>query len=447
MPHGSYNMKTLLKSFIKISSGIFFSFLFSSAVYSSTYVMDSNLHPFPSPLPSVVAGGSYVDSSFGTIVTRITDVKGGNPAGLTSNGITNEYARFDPDNSDGTLLILRGTNATWFIYNAKTNAFIKKISLAGDIEPRWHATDPDIFFYVKGPRFYQYHVSTDTSDLLYDFTTDYPTATIVSGKGESDGSLNSKYWAFVVSSGSGDLDWVTFDATTKSIIASYKNVTGLNPTNTNTVTMSMTGDYVLVETDPTQVCNRDWTNCHNLGTASRGHGDLALSADGRDMFVSQNSSTDWIDGVYLDTGESINIKKIDFSTANYTGLHISGNNASTPGWVLISTYGSGDATAWSDGALYMQELAPNGRHWLIAHTNAQLAGGGKDYWAEAFAAINREGTAVYWGSNWGITGQNYADVYKASLPSTWFSDLSPGAPAGDTTPPAVPGTPTVTYTP
>lgn len=444
-------MNRLTRFFI---SPVILFLLYSNNALSFDYVMDETLHSFPNPLPSVNAGGSYVDPSFGTLVSRITDIKNGNPPGATSNGITNEYARFDPDNADRSLLILRGTNASWFLYNANTLAPIKVLSVRGDVEPRWHASDPDVFFYRSSTRFYRYTVSTDTAELLYDFKDDYPNATQASSMYEGDGSLNSRYWAFSIFYYDGALrrnvyiDWLTFDATTKQIVGSYKNVTGLDPTNANAVSMSMTGEYVLVERTPTMVCNRDWTNCRNLGTFGRGHGDLALSADGRDMFVSQNNSTDWISGVYLDTLEEINIQRLVFGAQRrYTGMHVSGNNAATPGWVLVSTYGRGDAVHWSDGALYMLELKPNGRHWLVAHTNAQTSSGGKDYWAEAFATINNEGTHVYWASNWGVTGENYADVYQVALPSTWFTDLSPGAPAGDITPPGVPGAPIVTYTP
>jgi hypothetical protein len=42
-----------------------------------------------------------------------------------------------------------------------------------------------------------------------------------------------------------------------------------------------------------------------------------------------------------------------------------------------------------------------------------------NYFAEAYATVNREGSRVYFGSNWGIYDTDYTDCYEAELPSGW----------------------------
>ncbi|MFK8068361.1 MAG: hypothetical protein AB8D52_08950 [Gammaproteobacteria bacterium] len=410
---------------------------FSSAVcHSFDYTKGLSDIPYSfiasDQLPTV--GKSYKDPVFGTDITRITNVKKGNPS-TKAKGIVNEYARADLLNADGSLGVFHGTNATWYLYDMNTLKYKGKILGQGRLEPRWHATDPNILFFIKGKSFYKYNVKKKNKTLLYDVKKDYPDASWITTQGEGDGSADSRYWSFMVVNYSNQtkkktyLDWITFDAETKTIISRNSNVPGNVISNANTVSMSMTGEYILVESTPTQVFNRDWTNGRAL-PGRHGHGDLALSKDGRDVFVAQDTSNDHITMIYLDTLEEVKVMYIPFQApekggVSYQGFHISGNSTRTPGWVLMSTYGRSDQpTYWSDGSLFLLELKENGRHFRVVHTNARTSKGGKDYWSEAFATIDRQGKYVFWGSNWGITGEGYSDVYRVTLPENWFDKLS-----------------------
>ena len=57
----------------------------------------------------------------------------------------------------------------------------------------------------------------------------------------------------------------------------------------------------------------------------------------------------------------------------------------------------------------------------LARTNAYTSldfTGEKNYFAEAFAAINTRGTKVYFGSNWGdFTSGEYSDAYVLTVPN------------------------------
>jgi hypothetical protein len=391
--------------------------------------------PYPFNIPELpTTGNSYKEPVFGTDITRITDIKHGNPL-TKAKGVTNEYARMDPINADDSLLVLQSSSSKWFLYDLKTLTFKETILGQGRYEPRWHATDPNILFFTNDRKFYKYHVDSKRKEVLYDAGKDYPTATWLTGKGEGDSSADSRFWAFMVihydktEKKNRTPDWIVFDAEKRQVVSRYSDIPGNQATGANTVTMSMSGQYVLVETNPTQVFNRDWTNGRDL-PGRYGHGDLALTKDGRDVFVAQNTKKDHITMVYLDTLEEVKVMYIPFKPpgteggVTYKGFHVSGNSLETPGWVLVSTYGRADQPGyWSDGSLFLLELKENGRHFRIAHTNARTSKGGKDYWSEAFATIDRKGQRVIWGSNWGMTGNNYSDAYMVELPENWYRDL------------------------
>ena len=396
-------------------------------------------HPFPStPMPEV--GKPYREPVFNTTVTRLTDVHNGSfPKRLK--GLTNEYSRYDPVNADATLLLMRGTDGSWYLYDL-LNSLLKGsiFDKRGDFEPRWHATDPDLLFFVMGSGFYQYSVQRGVKTLIHDFRTTYPEASFIrSGKGES--SRDSRYWAFMVIKYDNHkpagqrrklLDLVTFDAKEKRVVGSYRRASRKMPSRVpRTVTVSISGRYALVEYIPEiWIYDLQWGDERRL-PGKFGHGDLALDGRRRDVFVAQEIGTDHIAMVDLATLDKTNVMDIPFRSprlggVSYPGFHVSGNNLETPGWVLVSTYGSAERPSyWSDGAIFMLELARNGRHWRIAHTRSRTGRGkGKDYWAEAFAAIDRSGKRVFWSSNWGVRERGYVDLYQALLPGSWYRDLT-----------------------
>jgi hypothetical protein len=80
-----------------------------------------------------------------------------------------------------------------------------------------------------------------------------------------------------------------------------------------------------------------------------------------------------------------------------------------------------------DCQLFMLELTASPQIWRVAHTQAYTSldwDGEKNYFAEAFAAINTAGTKIYWGSNWRNYTTDYTDAYEVILPTNWSSDLT-----------------------
>jgi len=197
------------------------------------------------------------------------------------------------------------------------------------------------------------------------------------------------------------------------------------------ISMDMSGDHCIVgyDTHSAQVFSRDFSSPIDLPSGANGHMDLALTSDGRDVVVYQNTYTDWIAMADLCTGTETSLLEIPFGVNSDIGLHFSGNCAETPGWVLVSTYGAanpppGESHSWMDTQLFMLELEQDPIVWRIAHTHAYTSEdyiGEKNYFAEAFATINKAGSRIYFGSNWKDFTFEYTDTYQVVLPPEWVA--------------------------
>ena len=97
------------------------------------------------------------DPAFGTCLVRVTDRGQDLATDDPSTGMLNEYARVDSYNADGSRLLARGTDGTWYLYDARSLQPLGPVSV--DVEPRWDAGDPDLLYYTDetslriGPRF------------------------------------------------------------------------------------------------------------------------------------------------------------------------------------------------------------------------------------------------------------------------------------------------------
>jgi len=399
------------------------------------FVMGTGSYPVPNvAIPA--KGAPFSDPTFHTAIVRATDRAQDN---YIDPGIENEYSKMDPENSDGTALILRGNSATYFLYDPRTYAVIRQLTVFNSCcceepEPRWDASDPHVFYYVCGTELRRYDTASDSSSTVHDFKNEFPQAGSVTTKTEGDASLDRRYWAFLVEDSNLQLlSVVVYDKQQNAIVGSKA---GGFPDAINWVGMSMSGTYCIVGYEDTaiytDIFSRDFTARTSLPEGAAGHGDAALTADGRDVYVYQNVRTDSIAMSDMETGVETALLHIPFEVNLDIGLHVSGNCSKTPGWVLISTYGaqnpaSGQSHSWLDTQLFMLELKANPRIWRLTHTHAytylNADQGEKNYFAEAFAAINTAGTRVYFGSNWGNFVPDYTDSYQISLPTGWVQSM------------------------
>ena len=383
----------------------------------------------PSDTTMPQKGKTFTDPNFHTSMVRITDKSDG----YSNDGIENEYATVNSENSDGTKLILRSNDAEYYLYNSATfqmQQHLTNIEGGVEPEPRWDPSNPNIFYYVYGTELRSYNIANNASTTVHDFKKEFPSAAYVTTKVKGDASLDRRYWSFVVEDSSYTLiSVIVFDKTLNSIVGQRSSF----PDSLNWVSMDMSGKHCVVgyDTHVVQVFSRDLGISIYLPEGANGHMDLALASDGTDVMVYQNTATDWIAIAYLDSGVETRLVKIPFNVTEDIGLHFSGNCADTPGWALISTYGSknpptDETHSWMDTQLFMVQLQSNPTIWRIAHTHAYTSldySGEKNYFAESFASINMKGTKIYFGSNWGNFTSDYTDTYIVTLSQGWLTSI------------------------
>lgn len=390
-------------------------------------------------------GVAFTDPDFHTLIVRITDPSDG----YSDDGIQNEYATRDPENCNGSFVILRSNDGELYLYDTTTfqmKMHFVDIALGEEAEPKWDTSDPKIFYYVYGTELRSYNIDNNVSTTIHDFKNQFPSATYITDKVKGDASLDRRYWAFMIEdSDYNRLAVLVYDKSTNTILGQKTSF----PDSLNFVSMDMSGQHCVIGYDniATQVFSRDLKTSIDLPAGANGHQDLAMTADGKDVMVYQNNVNDWIAMADLDTGTETKLVKIPFDVNPDIGLHFSGNCANTPGWALISTYGCKnppqDAThSWMDTQLFMVSLNANATILRIAHTHCYLAlnyADEKNYFAECFAAVNTKGTRIYFGSNWGNFTNDYSDAYMATLPQGWSA--TPTTETTTTTPSATPTTP------
>lgn len=373
-------------------------------------------------------GANFTDSLYGATLVRITDREIDNYSG---NGIENEYAKADAYNCDLTFLVLRGNDGVFYLYNAITYALIRSLdALSGgqELEPRWHALNPDLLYVLSGTRLVEYSVAANNARTVHDFKQEFPVAAYISTGVEGDASRDRRLWCFMVSDSNWNLKAVcSYDMQRDSVLGILVNF----PDAVNFTTADVLGERVLIGYDAHsyQSFYPDFSGGVDFPAGAAGHGDLALTADSQQVMVYQNSATDYIAMADLATGAETPLVPIPFDVNTDIGLHVSGNCYATPGWALISTYGarnppSGQQHSWMDNLLFMVELKANPRIVKICQTRSYTAENPddteKNYFAEAFASVNQAGTRIVFGSNWGILSpMDYTDAYQVFMPVGW----------------------------
>jgi hypothetical protein len=378
----------------------------------------------------------FIDPTFGTCVVRVTDRDTDISPDDDSAGLKNEYSRVQSFNADETLVLVRGIESTWYLYDASTLQLIKELEIGGWIDPRWDATDPNILYYTPETSLMAYDVLTDGTWVIHDFLEEvgHYNPVAVWDRGEGSPSADGRYWAFMVE----DQDWwtialLTYDQVEDRVIATLELPRQENEP--DSVTISPLGDFVFAQFEPCEVglgsyelpCGamvytRDLTDGWGL-VRNSGHGDLALDRDGNEVFVFQDNDTDYLSMVPVAGGAVELLWPIDFSHTPLS-FHISGRAFNRPGWVLISVVdGDAEAHTWMDDHLFAMELRPNGQIVHLAHHHSIVNEEEEehDYWAEPHGTVNRDFTRALFTTNWGRSGTGEVEMFMIVLPPDWPS--------------------------
>lgn len=407
------------------------------------FVTDSRVVSAP-PLAEPAPREPFRDPVFGRCLIRVTDRRHDLSPDDRSSGITNEYARVQSFNSDQTRLLARGTEGTWYLYDAHSLRPLRQLPL--EVEPRWDPTDPDHVLFVDGTRLMACSASRCRPEPVHDFAPDLPGLKLgaVWSRYEGRPSRDGRYWGFLAQ----DPEWnpvafLVYDRARDRLVARRMlqdmpaAMEGIDH-----VTMSPLGTYFLASFDrycepgrlgsdeaPCGLMVYDRGLGHGRGLLRIiGHYDTALDASGREVVVFQDLDQDSISLLDLASGRVTALQPIDFSSTAI-GLHFSGCAFDVPGWALVSTH---DADAQShtrlDDQVLAVELVPSGRIVRLAHTRSvSIEGTEEGYWAEPRATVSRDFTRVLFTSNWGHASSAGVEMYLIKLPRGWTKRL-PRAP-------------------
>jgi hypothetical protein len=375
-------------------------------------------------------------------VVRVTDRTTDLSLDDTSAGLKNEYSRVQSFNADGSRILVRGIDATWYLYDAATLQPLGQLPLGGSVDPRWDARNRDLLYYSEETRLMAYNVQAGEQSLVHDFAADFQGQSLAAvwTRYEGSPSLDGRYWGLMAQ----DQDWLTaaflvYDQQADQVIAT-RDMRGASEIDReiDSVTISPLGNYFLAYFDhycePGQlgddanpcglmVYDRDLKNGRSL-LRIVGHSDLALDAEGREVMVYQDIDTDHISMLDLATGTVTQLWPIDF-THTSIGLHFSGRAFRQPGWALVSTHDGDPASyTWMDDQVFAIELKAGGRVVRLAHTHSLVDENQEhDYWAEPQASVNPDFTRVLFTTNWGRSGTGEVEMFLISLPPDWLEQL------------------------
>jgi hypothetical protein len=401
-----------------------------------TLVTGTDLYSAPS-LAEPAPGQWFTEPVFGTCGARVTDRDHHLSPGDPSTGMVNEYARVQSFNSDGTRLLARGTDGSWYLYDAHSLLPMGEQPLAD--EPRWAADDPDVIYYTEETSLLSYNVQTAQQTRIRDFADDFPGQSIVAVWTRHEGrpSRDGRYWGLMAQDQQWDtVAFLVYDRHTDQVtIRDMRGVPGMQD-GIDHVTISPLGTYFLASFDRycehgqlgtdaapcgLMVYNSDLSQGRSL-LRIIGHYDPALDANGREVILYQDIDTDHISMLDLASGIVTPLWEIDFSQVG-VGFHFSGLSYDRPGWAVVSTHTDDPMSrTWMDNQVFLVELKSAGRVVRLAHTHSLVDENQPSeyyYWAEPHATTNSDLTRLLFTSNWGRYNTAAVDMHMIALPPDW----------------------------
>ena len=414
-------------------------------------VAGTAITPIPdSPRPDYLVPTQ--DPAFRSCVVRVTDNQARQQTEQTPY-LRNDYSRRQAFNANDTRFLLDASDGHWHLHDATTGRFIRVLNnlngatdrLAGDAEPQWHPTDPDLLYFLPrdgiGMQIYLLDLKTNQVSVVADMGPQiqqhWPDASVASTRSEGSPSADGRYWCFmaraVVDNGSWPMRGVfTWDLQEQRIVGT------LNQDGTpDHVSMSPSGKYCVVShttaTGPgTRAYRRDFQAPYGTSTpdawlqlhTTSEHSDIALDPQGRDVYVSVDYQSNGGDVfmLNLETGQRTPL----FSTypgRTATALHISGKAYNRPGWVLVSTYAEHPADdssvqglhderrQWLHRKMFAVSLTENPDIRSIAYINSDAF----KYEAEPQATVNRNFTRMLFNSTWNGSSMADQEVFLTAI--------------------------------
>lgn len=384
---------------------------------SGTWVTGQSAASEPTtPLPA--RGVATPDPTFKQTVYRVSD-----HADPPKTFARNDYSRRQAFNADNSRQLVFSENGYWHVYNANAFTYEKQLTgPAGDAEPQWHPTNPDLLYYLGtngvGLKLYELNVSTNSSRTVGDFGARlrdrWPGANFAWTKSEGSPSKDARFWCFMVDDANFKSLGVFVWDRDQNLITGYLDTKGDRPDH---VSMSPSGNYCVVSGDSsrgTTAYSPDFKTSKKLLPKSE-HSDIALDANGDDVFVSVDYQSNAGDVFMLNIRTGVRTALFPtYISGTARAFHFSGKAFNKPGWVLVSAYGEyGGPQKWMDRKIFLMELKAGATPYNVAWHRSIVP----SYFFEPHATISRDGSRIAYTSGWGKSSNSDIYTFQVQVPA------------------------------
>ncbi len=367
---------------------------------------------------------SYIDPTFGTRITRITQSESSRP-------IKPMYSTIQAWNSDESYFILYEVGKGHRLYSGKNYDFISYLDISpSDIEGvYWHFSDPNTLTYIDNneKKVIQYHISIKTKNTIIDLKNTC-NSNIVSGGDIQMSSWDSNNIGFRCNGKSGKIaGYIDINQKTTHVFSSkdknYSEFIAPMP--------SASGKYFYMQGD---ILDKNLNLVRKLDLSNAlEHANLGKDHLGEDVYLTAIFDPG-AKGCEVGSVVMHNLASgaCDVLAGPSTGLpypppntHISAQAYKNTGWVAVSTIGEGDNLPSANaqkklpttiGEIYLVNTDPSQtRFCRVAHHRTWGKSGNNGYWAEPHPAISPTGTRILFSSDFHNTGRT--DTYVVELPS------------------------------
>ena len=373
-------------------------------------------------------GSSYIDPAFGTKITRLSD-------GMAQFNcpVHHEYATMSPFNKNNTRLLLLADGKGFYIADLQGKVIVSPADLGviASSEPRWSATDPDVFYYhdYQSNQLRKYDLKTRRSGVVHTFTQ---FREINFGGGESDISEDGNHLVII---GDGrHVGVYSFDTNTLGPTLDVNGLGGgfdyfdMTPDNNVIVRWNAQGNgrYKGFE-----LYDKDMWFTRQIYPYGA-HADRGRDLNGEEVLLvlaatdhnpPPGCEKNGIEKIRLKDGRKTCLMGLNWDV----GTHISANSDGSNPWVLIEATEERNGVAKPNAALprdwrsqwkpYYNEILmvkiDGSEARRIAHHRSRSFDG---YWFSPRAAISRDGAYAVFDSNFGAyPTPDYTDVFLIPL--------------------------------
>ena len=403
---------------------IFFVFLLNA--YGQTYPPDISVssinwgnYQTPTNVPNYLQ--PFTDSVTNNTVTRISDES---VFGCDCSKLRHRYAKNQPWNADGTLIMTDGSpskildgNTYQVLYESNTKAL-------------WSNTEPNYTYdAAANSAFVKKNIVTGVTTTLRTFSN-YSSISV--GNNEGNLSNDDRYVALIGTSGA-NKTVIIYDILNDNIISTRS----LGTANIDWVSVSQSGNFVVISgyadgSGPNQGIksyDKFMNNERHLYNG-RPHGDIGYDAQGNEVYVAYQGINGYsLSYARLDNGVKQGL--FPYTGANgdrgLWGGHISTRNINRPGWAYVSEQGHpSDINRYeATREIFAIKLDNSQTIERFAKHNSNLNANAA-YNHQAHGVPNRDGTRVIFASNWDDT-----NLKNNSYPLLWVVE-SPQSESGIT---------------